>query len=206
VDKPIHGVVLTAIRTAARRFAAALDRLETGVWVCGVVTVLCAAVGTALYFDLPHRLFPDSMSITVTSKGESARYHLGCKPTSGNLPNAAAACQAMRYLYANHAVEDYTEVANRRCGPGPVVRLDGRYDYNDLGVTVDLSCRMTERQRAFWARVAGLRTTARIGPYPEKPYPITVTRFLFVLSAGGLLMGIAIALGFVKINPRMRKR
>lgn len=173
--------------------------------MCGVVAVLCAAVGTMLYFDIPHRLFPDSMSVTVTSDGKSARYHLGCKPTSGNLPNAAAACQAMRYLFANHEVEDYEGVANRRCEAGPVVTLDGRYQYQDLGYTVDLSCRMTGRQRAFWARVAGLRTTARLGPYPEKPYPVTVTRFFFVVAAGSLLMGIGIALGFVKSNPKRPK-
>jgi hypothetical protein len=198
--------VLTLIRTAAGRFAAALGRLENGVWVCGVAAALCAAVGTVLYLDIPHRLFPDSMSITVTSKGKSARYHLGCKPTSGNLPNAADACQAMRYLFANHEAEHFEAVANRRCGAGPVVKLDGRYHYQDLGYRVDLSCRMTGRQRAFWARIAGLRTTARLGPYPEKPYPITVTRFFFVLSAGSLLMGIGIAFGFVKFNMRRGKR
>jgi hypothetical protein len=112
----------------------------------------------------------------------------------------------MRYLFANHEVEDYLAVTNRRCGGGPVVKLDGRYHYNSVDATVDLRCRMTTRQRAFWARVAGLRTPARLGPYPENPYPITVTRFFFMLSAGSLLMGLGIATGFVKFGPKPRNR
>jgi hypothetical protein len=52
--------------SALRRFAAALDRLGGAVWLCGALAVLCAAVGTVLFYNLPHRLFPDSMTITVT--------------------------------------------------------------------------------------------------------------------------------------------
>ena len=87
-----------------------------------------------------------------------------------------------------------------------MVELDGRYQYEGLGYTVDLSCSMTGRQRAFWARIAGLETRLRLGPYPEKPYPITVTRFFFVLAAGCLSFGVAIAAGVVKLRPSTWRR
>lgn len=195
------------VRLAWRsRFVAALDRVDVGVWLCGFVAMVCAAVGTALYLDVPHRVFPDSMTVTVTSRGRSDHYHLGCKPTSGNLPNAAAACRAMRYLFAGHGVEHYEAVADRRCGAGPVVELDGRYDYTGLGLTVDLSCRMTGRQRAFWIRIAGRTTPLKLGPYPEKPYPLTVTRLFFILAAGSLVMGLAIAVGLLRFEEWLDNR
>jgi hypothetical protein len=86
----------TSIGRAWRKSVAAIRGLHDGAWISLIAALACTVVATALYFDVPHRLFPDSMTITVTSKGESARYHLCCKPTTGNLPHAAAACQAMR--------------------------------------------------------------------------------------------------------------
>lgn len=168
------------------------------------MALLFSVVATLLYFDVLHRLFPDSMTITVTSKGTSERYHLGCKPTSGNLPNAATACQAMRYLFADHEALGIGSVdPNRRCGGGPIVKLDGRYHYQGLGFTVDLSCPLTEPQRAFWTRIAGLTTLARLGPDPEKPYHPTLTRFLYGASAFCLGLAVAFATGLLK-PPRIR--
>ena len=165
-------------------------RVSPRTWLTFSAGILCSIVATVLYFDVPHRLFPDSLSITVTSSGAPTRYHLGCNPTAGDLPDATAACHAMRYLFANHSVAYYEGVMDRRCGPGPMIRVQGSYDYKSVEGTVDLSCPMATKQRAFWARVGGFRTHAQLGPFPEKPATFTVTKFFYLVAAGCVAMAI----------------
>ena len=145
-------------------------RLRAAAWLSLLAGSICAAIATALYFTYRTASVPDSMTVTVTSKGKPVRYHLGCRPTSGSLPDASAACNAMRYLFAQHSASGFEVLSGRRCGHGPLVKVTGRYSSEPLDDTVDLSCPMTSWQRAFWARVGGFRARDRLPPFRARPH------------------------------------